>query len=57
MREVIDSIDETMVNSNDIEFYNTIKIEISDHIQTIMDEVNSLQDKFEGQKHADFLKR
>ena len=57
MREVIDNIDETMVNSTDIEFYNTIKIEISDHIQTIMDEVNSLQDKFEGQKHNDFLKR
>ena len=34
-----------------------IKIELSDHIQCIIDEVNSLQNDFENQNHKDFLNR
>ena len=39
-------------------FFNNIKVELSDHIQTIVDEVNSLQGEFNNdQDHQDFLKR
>ena len=46
-----------LLNSNDIEFFNSIKIELNDHIQSIMDEVNSMQNDFENQNHKDFLVR
>ena len=45
------------VPENDIEFFNNIKVELSDHIQSIMDEVKSMQQDFNEQNHDDFLKR
>ena len=41
----------------DVEFFNNIKVELSDHIQSIMDEVSSMQHDFNEQNHDDFLKR
>ena len=58
MQNVVDSTDSNKVNKNDSEFFNNIKVELSDHIQTIVDEVNSLQGEFNNdQDHQDFLKR
>ena len=45
------------IHINDVEFFNTIQTEISDHIQSIMDEVRSLQHDFKEQKHDDFMNR
>lgn len=45
------------IHINDLEFFNTIQTEISDHIQSIMDEVRSLQHDFKEQKHDDFMNR
>ena len=55
MDEIINTIDEQNICIEDKEFYNTVKLEISDHIQTIMDEVRSLQGDFKNQKHNAFL--
>jgi indoleamine 2,3-dioxygenase len=57
MDQVVNSINPDTVEYLDREFYNTIKIELSDHIQTIMDEVKRLQSDFTQQQHNDFLKR
>ena len=57
MDDVINHIDINNVNVNDLSFFKDIKIELSDHIQCIIDEVNSLQNDFENQNHQDFLNR
>lgn len=57
MDQVVNNIDIKKVSKEDEDFFNNIKLELSDHIQTIMDEVNSLQKEFEEQKHSDFLNR
>tara|TARA_Y100000991_G_C21966091_1_gene346946 strand:+ start:364 stop:1764 length:1401 start_codon:yes stop_codon:yes gene_type:complete len=58
MQDIIDNTDDNKVSKNDSEFYNSIKIELSDHIQTILDEVNTLQVEFNNdQNHKDFLQR
>jgi len=57
MEIVVSSIDPDKLNLEDLEFYNTISIELSDHIQMIMDEVKSMQHEFTQQNHQEFLKR
>ena len=58
MQEVIDNININELESeNDIEYYKTMKVELSDHIQSIMDEVNSMQRDFKEQKYEDFKTR
>ena len=57
MDEVVKAIDSSLVSDNDREFFDTIQIELSDHIQTIMDEVRQMQPQFEDQKHEAFLQR
>ncbi len=54
---VVHSIKEEDIKETDMEFYNNIKVELSDHIQSIMDEVNAMQHEFTKQNHEDFLKR
>ena len=44
-----------MVPLDQQDFFKTLKIEISDHIQTVMDEVQSLQPQFSRQEHESFL--
>ena len=55
MQLVIYSIKESMVPLDQQDFFKTLKIEISDHIQTVMDEVQSLQPQFSRQEHESFL--
>jgi indoleamine 2,3-dioxygenase len=57
MDEVVKTINPDLVNDKDREFFDTIQIELSDHIQTIMDEVRQMQPEFKDQKHDSFLKR
>ena len=40
-----------------VEFFNSLSLEIQDHIQTVMDEVYSLQPNFNRQEHQSFLRR
>jgi indoleamine 2,3-dioxygenase len=40
-----------------IEFFDSLSLEIQDHIQTVMDEVYSLQPNFNRQEHQSFLRR
>ena len=55
MQSVVDNINENHIQDSDLEFFQNLKIELSDHIQSIIDEVNSLQNDFENQDHKDFL--
>ena len=57
MAIVINHIDENNVDKDDLEFYQSIKIELHDHVQSIMDEVNSMQSEFSNQNHQEFLNR
>ena len=57
MSIVLNNINVNEVLDNDIEFYKNIKIDLEDHICTIMDEVNMMQKEFKNQNHEDFLKR
>ena len=52
-----DNIIQDIQDFEDIEFFRNIKIELSDHIQSITDEVNSLQNNFNDQNHEEYLKR
>jgi len=45
------------IDPSDLEFFNTNKVELSDHIQSIMDEVCSMQTEFNNQNYTDFLKK
>ena len=54
---VLNNIKKKNIKKKDIEFYDTIKLELSDHIQTLMDEVSSMQEKFNEQIHNEFLNR
>ena len=38
-------------------YYKTMKIELSDHIQSIMDEVNTMQRDFKNQDYHDFVSK
>ena len=44
---------------DNLEYFREIKIELNDHINTVMDEVNILQNNFkrEDQDHQEFLSR
>ena len=56
--KVIDNINIRELDSeDDIDYYKTMKVELSDHIQSIMDEVNSMQRDFKEQKYEDFKTR
>ncbi len=57
MQEVIDNIKEYELNGEDLEYYKTMKIELSDHIQSIMDEVNTMQRDFKNQDYHDFVSK
>ena len=57
MNNVVLNIDQDNVDSSDLEFFQNIKIELSDHIQSIMDEVNGMQHEFKKQDHSSFLNR
>ena len=58
MQEVIDNIKIYELDSDDDkEYYNTMKVELSDHIQSIMDEVSSMQRDFKEQNYQDFVQR
>ena len=58
MQEVIDNIKIYELESdNDKEYYNTMKVELSDHIQSIMDEVSSMQRDFKEQNYQEFVQR
>lgn len=56
MQEVIDNIKVYELESeDDIDYYNSMKVELSDHIQSIMDEVSSMQRDFKNQDYNDFV--
>ncbi len=58
MEEVINNINICELESeDDKDYYKTMKVELSDHIQSIMDEVNSMQRDFKEQKYEDFKTR
>lgn len=57
MQEVIDHVIPTDLENEDVEYYKSIKIELSDHIQSIMDEVNGMQRDFKKQNYQDFVTR
>ena len=58
MEEVINNINISELESeDDKDYYKTMKVELSDHIQSIMDEVNSMQRDFKEQKYEDFKTR
>lgn len=58
MQEVIDNINVHELNSDDDkEYYDMMKVELSDHIQSIMDEVNSMQRDFKNQDYNDFVSK
>lgn len=62
MDDVVKNIDKLLLSGSkisdiDSEYFNSIKVELSDHIQTVNDEVSILQDKFYNQEHSDFLNR
>ena len=58
MSEVFESINmDDLNNESHIDFYRTIKIDLYDHIQSIMDEVNTMQHEFNEQNHDEYLKR
>jgi indoleamine 2,3-dioxygenase len=57
MNNVVLNIDQNNVDSSDLEFFQNMKIELSDHIQSIMDEVNAMQHEFKKQDHSSFLIR
>ncbi len=57
MAEVVDNINIDDLTSEDKEYFTSISIELSDHIQSIMDEVKSLQNNFDDQNHDEYLKR
>jgi indoleamine 2,3-dioxygenase len=59
MNEIVQSLEyktDLQDLQEDFEFYTQIKLELSDHIQSIMDEVNSLQKEFKEQNHEEYLK-
>jgi len=47
----------SLKEESDKEYYKTMKVELSDHIQSIMDEVNSMQRDFQNQDYHDFLNK
>lgn len=58
MQDVIDNINVHELHSDDDkEYYDMMKVELSDHIQSIMDEVNSMQRDFKNQDYNDFVSK
>lgn len=58
MQDVINHINiNELEDVNDIEYYKTMKVELSDHIQSIVDEVNSMQRDFNNQDYNDFINK
>ena len=58
MQEVIEHINiDELENENDKEYYKTMKVELSDHVQSIVDEVNSMQRDFNDQDYNDFISK
>ncbi len=57
MQEVIDVINIYDLNDDNLEYYRSLKVELSDHIQSIMDEVNSMQRDFKNQDYKDFVSK
>ena len=57
MSNIVDLLNERNDIGEDMEFFTNIKLELSDHIQSIMDEVKSLQNNFDDQIHDEYLKR
>ena len=43
--------------TTDVDFFKQVKCETSDHIQTIMEEVSTMQKDFQQQNYKDFLSR
>lgn len=56
MKEVCDCVNETELSKNNLEFYCNLKLELSDHIQTIKDEVFGMQKDFDDQDYKEFSK-
>ena len=59
MMDIVNAIDvnkELLTNDKYNEFL-TIKLELNDHLQKLMDEVSKLQDDFKNQEHKSFLVR
>ena len=58
MQDVIDNINVyELYSDDDKEYYDMMKVELSDHIQSIMDEVNSMQRDFKNQDYNDFVSK
>ena len=56
MNNVINTVDEGEITT-DVDFFKQVKCETSDHIQTIMEEVSTMQKDFQQQNYKDFLSR
>ena len=56
MKEVVQGVKEKELTKSNLEFYRNVKLELTDHIQTIIDEVNSMQNTFSEQDHKEFMK-
>ena len=57
MEDVIHHVSGREVPKEHAEFFEDLRLEIQDHIQTVMDEVLSLQPQFYRQEHQAFLSR
>ena len=57
MKDCVDVLDNKDNLESDLEFFINIKLELSDHIQSITDEVNGMQRDFNEQNHDEYLKR
>lgn len=61
MNIIVKKIDDYLPNQNiskeDLDYFIEIKLELNDHLQTIVDEVGYLQRNFINQEHAQFLNR
>ena len=54
MKEIINCVNEKELTKNNLEFYRNVKLELTDHIQTILDEVYSMQKEFTEQDYKEF---
>ena len=58
MQEVVEHVNPNdLTRQEDQEYFINLKIELSDHIQSIMDEVKSMQRDFDDQNYNDFTTR
>jgi indoleamine 2,3-dioxygenase len=58
MQEVVDHVNiNDLTRDDDKEYFTSLKIELSDHIQSIMDEVRNMQRDFDDQAYNSFTKR